>query len=77
MASCPMRRHFRPFGPVGSLVEILVGGELLRSVLWTNEPYGTTAVAVISAVGALILAVGIVGLVLNARAWIHAVSSRP
>lgn len=72
-----MRRRFRPLGPVASLVEILVGAVLLRSVLWTNEPYSTSVVAVVSTFGALILVVGILGLLINARTWIRAASTRP
>jgi hypothetical protein len=71
-----MPLRYRPLGPAGSVVEILVGSWLLAGVLWTNETYGTTLVATVSALGAVILLVGIVGLVASARAWIRSGSTR-
>lgn len=72
-----MAVRYRPLGPVGSFVEILVGGLLLRDALWADERYGATLVAVLSALGAVILAVGIVGLAVNIRTWIRSGSARP
>lgn len=72
-----MAVRYRPLGPVGSFVEILVGGLLLRDALWADERYGATLVAVLSALGAVILAVGIVGFVVNIRARIRSGSARP
>lgn len=61
--------HLRPFGLVGSLVEVAVGLYLLRSVLWTNEKYGASVVLVVGGLSAIVLVVGVVGLSMTIARW--------
>jgi hypothetical protein len=56
-----MPLRYRPFGVVGSTLEVLAGLEALRSVLWTDEPYPGWIVTLGVVIGALLISVGIFG----------------
>ncbi|KRB76839.1 hypothetical protein ASE01_08680 [Nocardioides sp. Root190] len=64
------RLRFRPFGPFGSFAEIMVGIWLLRT--FTAEDPGEPGAATITvwALGGLVIATGVVGLVVHLRRWV-------
>ena len=53
--------RFRPFGVVGSGLEILFGLLVLRDVLWTREDYSGWFQAGVVAFGTLVFSIGVLG----------------
>jgi hypothetical protein len=71
----PMR--FRPFGVAGSVLEVLGGLLILRSVLWTNEDeYSGWFAAVVVGIGTLLICTGVTGIAVATRRALMARSAR-
>ena len=54
--------RFRPFGVLGSTLEVVVGLLALKSVLWTDEDYSGGFTAVLVCLGVLLMGAGTIGL---------------
>jgi hypothetical protein len=59
--------RFRPFGVLGSTLEVLVGLLVVRSALWTDEDYPGWSTAAFVVIGAVLLGAGAIGLAAAAR----------
>ena len=63
-----MPLRFRPLGVGGSVLEVLGGLIILRSVLWTDaEEYPGWFAVVVVAIGTLLICTGVTGIAVAAR----------
>jgi hypothetical protein len=68
--------RFRPFGVVGSTLEVLAGLLVVRSALWTDEDYPSWSTTALVVIGAVLLGAGGIGLAAAARRALRARSDR-
>ncbi len=72
-----MPLRFRPFGVVGSVLEVLGGLLILRSVLWTDEEeYSGWFATLVVAIGTLLICAGVTGIAAATRRALMARSNR-
>ena len=72
-----MPLRFRPFGVGGSVLEVLGGLIILRSVLWTDaEEYPGWFAIVVVAIGTLLICTGVTGVVVAVRRELMTRSTR-
>ena len=57
-----MPLRFRPFGVVGSVLEVFVGLWILHSVLWSDEDYFGWFETVEVVLGAMVIGAGAIGI---------------
>ena len=68
--------RFRPFGVLGSTLEVLAGLLVVRSTLWTDEDYPVGSTAAFVVIGAILIGAGVIGLAASARRALIARSNR-